>query len=45
MRIGLLARGGAQQIGEFFLPWHDPNGVGRDHKEIMRIVGRFRLQR
>jgi hypothetical protein len=41
----MMARRLAQEIGKFLIGGHDPNGVGRDQKEIVRIIGWFRVQR
>ena len=35
----------AQQIGNLFLGGHDPNGIGGDHDDIVRIIGWFGVQR
>src|SRR5258708_6680444 len=40
-----MARGIAQHIRKLFIRGHHPNGIGRDHKEIVRIVGLFGVQR
>src|SRR6476661_7123682 len=41
----MMACGLAQQIGKLFLRGRDPNVIGRDRHDIVRIIGWFRIQR
>jgi hypothetical protein len=41
----MMARGLAQQIGKLILGGRDPNVIGRDRHDIVRIIGWFRIQR
>jgi hypothetical protein len=47
--VGLLirkmARGIAQQFGKLFIRGRDLNDIRRDHKDIVRIIDLFRVQR
>ena len=45
LRLRKTARGIVQEIGKLFIRGRDRNGIGRDHHDIVRIVGLFRLRR
>ena len=43
LRIRRIAHGVGRQAGKLCIRGRDQNDIGRDHKEIVRIIGLFRV--